>query len=253
MSQFAFYRKVTALNTIEHRNLKLAPIEHPFLFARDTTAILVAGVEFAEAAKEYPIVFARNREGKVSPVVLVGVRPNENLYVDAGGRWEARYVPAFVRRYPFVLAESGPDAQLLVCVDANYEGLSVDQGELLIGADGKPTRRLEEVLAFLRSFQGEFLRTQAMVARMDELGLFKELSARVETRAGNRHDIGSFLAVDEQKLGALGDAEALELFRNGALGLVFLHLASLGNLNRLLELVNGREAAAGGAAPAGLH
>ena len=244
MSQFAFYRKVTVLNTVEHRNLKLSTIEHPFRFARDTTAVLIAGVEFSEASKEYPIVFTRNRDGKVAPVVLIGVRAGENLFVDADGRWNARYVPAFVRRYPFVLAEQGPQQELLVCVDANYEGLSVDHGDLLIGADGRPTQRLEEILAFLRSFQAEFARPQALVDKLEACGLFRELSARVETQAGNRFDIGSFLAIDEEKLTALGDAQVLDLFRSGAMGLVFLHLSSLGNLNRLLELLNARETAA---------
>ena len=244
MSQFAFYRKVTVLNTVEHRNLKISTIDHPFRFARDTTAVLVAGVEFSEASKEYPIVFTRNREGKVAPVVLLGVRAGENLFVDPDGRWHARYVPAFVRRYPFVLAEQGPRQELLVCVDANYEGLSVDHGDLLIGADGHPTQRLEEILAFLRSFQAEFTRTPALVDKLESGGLFRELSARVETQAGNRFDIGSFLAIDEEKLTALPDAQVLDLYRSGAMGLVFLHLSSLGNLNRLLELINAREAAA---------
>ena len=50
MSTFAFYQKVVALNSDVHRNLKFAASEVNFTFARDTTAVLLAGVEFASAA-----------------------------------------------------------------------------------------------------------------------------------------------------------------------------------------------------------
>ncbi len=90
MSQFAFYRKVVALNSNVHRNLKFAASEVNFLFARDTTAVLLAGVEFAEAAREYPIVFVRGKDGQMRPVALLGVRDGENLFVNDQGKWDAR-------------------------------------------------------------------------------------------------------------------------------------------------------------------
>jgi hypothetical protein len=86
MTAFAFYRKVVALNSEVHRNLKFAVNEANFSFARDTTAVLMAGVEFAEAAREYPIVFIRGQDQQMRPVALLGVRNGENLFVDPGFR-----------------------------------------------------------------------------------------------------------------------------------------------------------------------
>lgn len=128
MTAFAFYQKVVALNSDVHRNMRFAANEANFLFARDTTAVLLAGVEFAEAGREYPIVFIRGQDQQLRPVALLGVRNGENLFVDEQGKWDARYIPAFVRRYPFVLAEGGAKGQLVVCIDEGCPALNADHG-----------------------------------------------------------------------------------------------------------------------------
>lgn len=78
------------------------------MFAGETNSVILAGVEFSEAAKEYPIVFTQAGD-KVVPVALLGLRNEENLFVDGKGGWDGRYIPSFVRRYPFILAETGGD------------------------------------------------------------------------------------------------------------------------------------------------
>lgn len=239
---FAFYRKVVALNSDLHRNLKLSPSEITFDFARDTTAVLLAGVEFAEAGREYPIVFVRGTDGKMRPVALLGVREGENLYVDEQGKWDASYIPAFVRRYPFVMAEGANAGELLVCIDEACAALNVDRGELLINPEGKLEPRMNEVMQFLQNFQQEFARTELIIRQLDELDLFVKQGARFDTVAGETFQLSDFYLIDEVKFGQLPDEKLPALFRSGALGMTYLHLASLGNMRKLLERIAKRSA-----------
>lgn len=242
MSDFSFYKKVVALNSETHRNLKLSSAETSFGFARDTTAVLLASVEFGEACHEYPIVFVRGQDGQMRPVALLGVREGENLFVDEKGKWDARYIPAFMRRYPFVMAEGDVKGQLVVCIDEKCPALNVDQGDLLIDAEGKSQPRLNEMLQFLQNFQHEFLRTELITKQLDNLGLFVQQGARIDTPAGETFQLNDFFIIDEAKFNQIADDKLPELFRCGALGMVFLHLAALGNLRKLLDRVTARSA-----------
>lgn len=245
MSNFAFYKKVVALNSETHSNLKFAADEVNFTFARDTTAVLLGGVEFAEAGREYPIVFIKGQDGQMRPVALLGVRDEENLYIDEQGKWDARYIPAFVRRYPFVMAEGGAQGQLVVCIDEKCPAFNTNHGELLIDAKGELQPRMNEVMRFLQNFQQEFARTELIAKQLDELGLFIQQGARFDTPAGETFQLNDFYVVDEAKFGRLADDQLPLLFRSGALGMVYLHLASLGNMRQLLDRLSTRSAKAG--------
>lgn len=245
MSNFAFYEKVVALNSETHRNLKFATDETTFAFAMDTTAVLLAGAEFAEAGREYPIVFIRGQDGEMRPVALLGVRDGENLFVDERGKWDARYIPAFVRRYPFVMAEGGAQGQLIVCIDEKCPALNVNHGEPLIDTEGKLQPRMNEVMQFLQNFQQEFARTESIIKQLQDLGLFVQQGARFDTATGETFQLNDFYLIDEAKFGRLADDQLPPLFRSGALGLAYLHLASLGNMRRLLDRVSARSAKPG--------
>ncbi len=237
MTSFAFYQKVVALNSNVHRNLKFDASKVNFGFVRDTTAVLLASIEFAEASREYPIVFIRGQDGKMRPVALLGVRTGENLYVDEQGKWDARYIPAFVRRYPFVMAEGGANEQLLVCIDEECPALNAEKGEILIDEAGNLQPRMTEVMQFLQNFQTEFARTEALAQQLDELGLFIQQGARFDTPNGQTFQLNDFYLIDEIKFGQLADDKLPALFRSGALGMAYLHLASLGNMRRLLDRI----------------
>ena len=243
MTAFAFYRKVVVLNSDVHRNLRFDTAKVDFSFARDTTAVLLAGVEFAEAGREYPIVFIRGQDKQMRPVALLGVRKAENLFVDEQGTWDARYIPAFVRRYPFVMADGGAQGQLVVCIDEGCAALNSEHGEMLINAAGELEPRMNEVMQFLQNFQQEFLRTELITRQLDELGLFVQQGARFDTATGETFQLNDFYLIDEAKCGQIADDKLPGLFRSGALGLAYLHLASLGNLRKLLDRVSARSAA----------
>ena len=104
-------------------------------------------------------------------------------FVDAQDRWLARYLPAFVRRYPFVLAEV-PGQSLAVCIDEAYPGLSETEGEALFDDKGQETPYLKQTLEFLTQYQREHARTEAFCKRLQDNGLLKETNVRANLRDG---------------------------------------------------------------------
>jgi hypothetical protein len=222
MSSLLFYDKPVALNKSEHKNLKLKTSDANFTFAKDTNSVILAGVEFTEAAKEYPIVFAQAGESLV-PVALVGLRNEENLFVDAKGQWDAKYIPAFVRRYPFVLAETGEEGQRMVCIDETFAGFGEKDGEALFDNE-EPTPVLKQAIDFLEEYQLQYVRTERFIARLKELDLLMTLNAKVDMADGQQFALTGLMAVDEKKLLELEDAKALEFFKSGELAWVYCHL-----------------------------
>ena len=157
MSNEMYYEKPVLLNRDTHRDRKVKP-SASFAFARKANSLYLAGVEFPEACKEYAIVFNLGANRKIVPVAMLGLRSRENLYVDAQDRWTASYIPAFVRRYPFVLAEL-PGQNLGACIDEAFAGLNRREGEALFDAAGNNTPFLQNALDFLGQYQQEYLRT----------------------------------------------------------------------------------------------
>lgn len=234
MTQMMFYERPVALNRERHKALRLAAAPAHYAFAAQTNAVPIASTEFAEAARDYPIVFVGEEGGPFNVAAMVGVRDRQNLMVDAEGNWApGTYIPAFARRYPFVLAQGEGDDKLTVCIDEVYAGLGTDKGEPLFAADGTETPYLKRVLEFLQRFHAEAQRTTAFATRLKELGLLVPKIINVE-RGGERQSVSGLWIVDAAKLRGIDDARVLELFRSGYLGWIEAHLLSLGSLTRLV-------------------
>lgn len=237
MAQLLFYDKPVALNKETHKGYKIDGSETMYAFARKTNSVILAGVEFMHAAKEYAVVFVKAGE-KIIPVALLGLRNDENLFVDDKGKWNARYIPAFVRRYPFVLAES-PDKQgeMAVCIDGAFPGFNTEKGQPLFEEAGEPAPLLKNAIQFLQDYQAQYQRTEIFLNRLKDLDLLVEMTARADMVDGQKLAMGGLLAVDEKKLLDLDKTKALELFRSGELGWIYAHMFSLANMNQLVNMI----------------
>jgi len=244
VAQQDFYQKPVLLDREKHRQTRVRPIDG-FGFAGKSNSLYLAGAEFNEACKEYPIVFTRTGNGKFVPVAVLGLRERENLFVDAEGRWSSRYLPGFLRRYPFVLAEV-PGQTLAVCIDEAYPGLNGTEGEALFDDKGQETTFLKQTLEFLTNYQREHVRTEAFCQRLQENNLLKETGARANLNDGRTYNLNGFWVVDEKKLLELPDAAALTMFRNGEMHLISMHLVSLSNIQRLADRLSQRPEASAG-------
>ena len=139
MAEQGIYKNPIFLNSVVHKSVKVAPVAG-YKFARKLNSVVVVGQEFLEAAKYYPVVFTRTANEEIVPVAILGLRNNENLFVDEEGVWkEGSYVPAFFRRYPYILASNVGTGRFL-CGVYRFElrGLRKERG------DGAFRRRREQ-------------------------------------------------------------------------------------------------------------
>ena len=238
MANLMFYQQPVALNKETHKDKKISSQDRTFEFAAGTNSVILAGLEFSEAGKEYPIVFAQAGENIV-PVAMLGLRNEENLFVDESGHWDAHYIPAFVRRYPFVLAETGENKQRVVCIDESYQGFSDVEGEPLFVED-EASPLLKQALEFLEEYQKQYVRTESFVNRLRENDLLMSLNAKIDIPGGQQFGLSGLLAVDERRLLELNDEKAIQLFRTGELSWIYCHLMSLGCMGRMVERMAAR-------------
>ena len=239
MTNPLFYQKPIALDKEVHRKLRIKRNTSDMSFATNTNSVLLAAVEFIPACRDYPIVFARVADGKSVPVALLGIRKDENLFI-VDRIWDATtYVPAFVRRYPFVPAETSPD-NLTICIDEAFAGFSPDEGEPLFEANGDPAPFLKEAIALVQDYNAECKRTDAFMKRIGDLDLLKEMNVRIDLKGGENFQVAGVWMVDEVKLAALDQASIAQLHAAGDLPLIYAHLFSQTNLGRLVDRLAAR-------------
>lgn len=204
-------------------------------------SMFLNAVEFADACLEYPIVFVRagkdpqSGRDDIAPVAVFGLGQGENLFVQEG-RWRAEYVPAVLRAYPFAIAPVGPD-NYAVCIDTAWGGLDTTgaEGTPLFEADGTPSEYTRQMQTFLEQIETEVQRTRLACRRIAELELLRDMRFDATLPDGQKLTVDGFLAVDEQKLAGLSDAQIVELHRSGISGLLHAHQVSLRNMRRLLH------------------
>jgi hypothetical protein len=228
--QMLFYENAVPVSSGRHAACSVEVSD--YAFCRKVNSVPLTAVEFRSAAGEYPIVFVDAKES-VRPAAVLGLRKDENLLVSAGGEWLGRYVPAFVRRYPFVFSTGKDDERFVLCVDEDFPGFNRDgRGEALFTVDLQPSSYVSKVLRFLQEYRAQFVRTIAFCRRLKELDLLEPVQARY-TLEGAKCSLGGFSMVGRDKLKALPADKLGELAASDELELLYLHLHSLRNFDQL--------------------
>jgi hypothetical protein len=213
---------------------------HDYSFTRSTNSVPLMTVEFPSAGCEYAIVFGSAGEGATVPVAILGIENKKNLYVTGDGGWKAHYIPAFVRRYPFMFATDGEAGNFTLCIDEGFAGCNQEgHGRPLFDDQGKRTDYLQSVLKFLQQYQVQHQRTQAFVERLQDLDLFEPIYANVALKPGEKHSLAGFQVVSREKLSGLSVGIIHELFKDGVLELIYSHLQSLANLDVMADRLLG--------------
>jgi hypothetical protein len=195
-----FYNGLEPLSSTAHSNFSTRAAESaPFLAA--THAIPVTVDEFVSVQRFCPIVFSVG--DNPVPLALMGLNEGVNVFVDNDGKLLGEmYVPAYVRRYPFMLARIRPDAdELSLCFDPESGLVGEYEGGNALFADGQPTETTQAILKFCEEFEMSAQRTNAF---MDELKM-----------------------VAEEKLRELRGDELRKMNQNGMLMLIMAHIFSL--------------------------
>ncbi|MEI9891409.1 MAG: SapC family protein [Caulobacteraceae bacterium] len=169
----------------------------------------------------------------------MGVNADENLFVDEkGGFLPDAYLPAYIRRYPFVLANDAAAQRMVVCIDSKAPMIS-DEPDAFFFENGEPSAYTRNAIDFCNGFEQEAQRTLSFVNLLKELDLFEEKQATYtpptpEGQAGPPQIIATYQGVSETKLNALPGEKFKELAANGALNQIYVHLVSLLGWDRLI-------------------
>ena len=248
-----FYSKPEPLSVEMHGKLGVNPVDKPYAFVAAAHVVPMTVTEFAPASLSYPVIFLGDNK---MPVAVMGLRSGENLFVSAAGDFRPdAYIPAYIRRYPFVFANDAPQQRLILCIDRAAPFIT-EGGQAPLFVDGKPSDYVNQAMDFCNNFEQERLRTESFVKLLSDLDLFEVKEAVFTPRdengqPGQPQKLADYFAVSEDKLKALPAEKLAELRDNGALGQIYAHLVSLLGWDRLVamafERVRQGEAVAGNA------
>ena len=232
-NQLLYYKMVVPVTSERHGDLYVKAAGD-YDFARHSNSVPVMAVEFPSAALEYPLVFAGNDEA-IMPLAILGVEADENRFVDDQGAWNAKHIPAFVRRYPFVFSKSEDGDKFFLCIDEKYSGCNREgRGERLFDSDGERTQYLGGVLNFVKEYQVQFNRTRLFCDKLRELELLEPMQAQFNLPSGKQKSLTGFMAVNRDKLKALPADKLAELAKTDELELIYIHLQSMKNFSAML-------------------
>lgn len=245
-SQLLIYESAVPVTAAQHGKWSVE-VGADFTFSKNVNSVPLMAVEFPNAAAEYAIVFSGTSEACI-PAVILGMRGDENLYLGEQGSWQAKYVPAFLRRYPFVFSSSEDGKTFTLCIDEGFPGFNREgRGEPLFDGDDKPSPYVARVLKFLEQYQIEFQRTQAFCKKLVELKLLEPMRAQANLGTGERLSLVGFMAVNRERLKALPAETLVQLAKTDEMELLYLHLHSMRNFPAMGERLGSKR----GAAPAG--
>ena len=222
------------MNKEQHGDLGVANAEKDYTFCSKVRAIPLTVTEIPAAMKDYPVIFASIEQPL--PLAVVGLIDDVNLFVDDTGRWEENcYIPGYVRRYPFGLANETGGDRMAIVIDRAYRGLSPD-GEIKLFDNGEPSQLTQNAIEFCKAFEQERQMTEQFVKQIQQYGVIQGLTAQFTPQGETQpKPFADYCGIDENKLGELSDTQFLELRGTGALPILYAMLMSMGNWRLILQ------------------
>jgi hypothetical protein len=236
-----FYQDPVVLNKVIHADWCVEE-KGGFSYAKQAHAIRLNLEEFSLAAAHYPILFAHEANSWFA-VALTGVRTNQNLFVSEEGTWARQaYIPAYVRRYPFIPAQTETNA-LLVCLDQAYPGVNQNGRGQALFHDQEMTDYAKHVAAFLENYESQSKLTSNYIEELNKLALFKQVDANLTLpgQSGTKLTIQGFFVVDREKLNNLTDEVLAHLVRKAMIDQIVIHLQSLQAFHGLMARAADKE------------
>ena len=232
-TQLLFYKEAVPVSKDQHASFSIDTTQD-YSFASQVNSVPLTATEFPFASRDYVIVFAGQEIPM--PAAILGVQQDRNVFVSDDGHWEGRYIPAFVRRYPFIFSSTENEPTFTLCVDKGFTGLNEDgRGEKLFDEAGEKTAYLDKMLNFLQEYQLQFQRTQAFCKQLKELDLLETMQAHISMPTGSQQSLTGFQVISRERLKALDSEKLAELAKSDALELAYLQLQSMNNFSVMVD------------------
>jgi hypothetical protein len=233
------------LNNIDHKDLRI-DIGHSAGLGDAVMCTLAIPSEFRNLQAEYPIFFHQNVDtGKFSPMVIFGLNEEENLYL-SDGRWDASYIPLMIERGPFLIgfqAGSKNDLEnkkMVISIDMDNPRVNCPEGEAVFQPFGGNSEYTEHVISVLQEIdQGQEI-VEELIEALVKYELIEPFRLEIEFDNGSRQNLEGFHTIHEEKLAALEGEVLADFNQRGILQAIFMIIASMSNVRRLIDLKNGR-------------
>ena len=243
--QVLFYRQPELLSKELHGKLGVNASPTRFAFAASNHLCPLTVQEFSAASSSYPIIFVGEN---YDPVAVMGVLDGQNLFTTPEIGFDIDvYIPAFIRRYPFVLAQPNQQGidpamagRLLVGIDRGYEYIAENAEFPFFNANGEPSDYTNRCMQFCNDFEAQAQSTKQFVELLKELNLIEQRTTTYQpsnsdgTPAGDPQPVAEYFAVSDEKLRALPADKLAELVANGAIQQIYAHINSLFGWDKLL-------------------
>ena len=230
-----FYNDLIPLSSRDHADYRAQPVEAaPFLVNQHAVPLTID--EFVSAQRFVPIIFSAGTESV--PLALMGLNEGVNVFVDDEGKLRGpAYVPAYVRRYPWMLAKLRPDTdELSLCFDPTSKAIGTEGEGPVLFEDGQPTELTQGILKFCEDFEQAAARTSQFMRDLADMDLLMDGEVSIQTPLSEQPFIyRGFRMVNEEKLRDLRGDQLRKINQNGMLPLIYAHLFSLQLMREIFE------------------
>ncbi len=231
------------LNNVDHHDLRVIT-RGSAAFGDAMNQVMVFPTEFEAVGREFPIILRPDADGRLRPVALLGLARDENLFLDPRLGWQSRTIPALLQRGPFsVAAPETADGEPMIRIDPAHPRVSRFEGEHVFLPHGGHSRYLDQVTLLLRAIYVGHHLLEPMVEAFASAGLLKAVALELTVGEGEVYAVSDAVTIDRERMAALNGADLEALHRGGFLQSAMLLAASLGNVQRLVDLKNARQAA----------
>ncbi len=231
------------LNKEKHRHVRIktgygAALGDAAMFA------MTYPMEFRDIQGCYPILFTKDpNTGGFFAAAVLGFEANENLFLEADS-WDASYIPAVIRRQPFMIATGGEgdDKAPVVSLDLEHPRVSENEGEALFDDDGNPTEFLQHKIALLDKLHRGLQHGKGFMDSLLEHELLEPITFDIAFNDGSKKSVQGFYSIAEERLYQLPGDVLESLNQAGYLQPVFMAVASLSRMRDVIERRNRRPA-----------
>ena len=228
------FKSIVPITKERHLNKRVRPVDN-FDFVKNVHIASVMVHEFSRASSVYPIVFLEDQaKDAFKPVVLTGLEEGTNLFI-VDNKWDASYIPAIIRRYPFALANTNEDGKFTICIDEESEFVNDEEGEAIFDENGEAGEVIDKVKRYLTELQQMEQFTIEFCAYMSKNNMFTPLNMKVRVGDEVKNISGAYV-INEERFNALSDEKFLELRAKKYTPVIYAHLSSLAQVERLVSL-----------------
>jgi hypothetical protein len=230
--QLLVYSNVAPISSERHANWFVEDKED-YEYTQGLNFVPILTAEFAQVSINYPIVFAMGDTETPMPVAILSIEKGINCYLNDNNQWDSEYVPAFLRRYPFVFTRSQDEQEYYLSIDEDYKGFNQEEkGHPLFNDEKEPGNITKEMLSFSTQYQIEHTKTLEFCSKLHELNLFdrKQVSSAGQDEK-EEIKLSGFYTVDRTRISTLRESSILELVQDGSYEKICNHLSSLENFS----------------------